>query len=278
LPNSTGTKPSSGSSTPTRRSPDAPRSGLRGLIVPAAATLVVFIVLVGLGIWQLQRLGWKQDLIARVDAGLSASPVEAPGPAEWSTLDFAEREYQPVTVTGVFDEQGEVYVAYTLTRPNGPFGGIGYLVMTPLLTGEGWTVYVNRGFVPREQRYPNQRPEGRISGETAVTGLLREPSTRSWFTPGDSISDNVWFSRDPSLYAQAYSASSAVVAPYIIDAFYDPELPGGLPQGGTTIIDFPNNHLGYAITWFGLAAALLAVFVVFAGGRLRRQSGDDSNS
>ena len=248
------------------------------LVFPGIAALVVFAILIALGLWQVQRLGWKQDLIARVNAGLAAPPAPAPGPAEWPALDFAERAYQPVTVTGTFDERREVYVAYTQTRPNGPFGGIGFLVMTPLLTTEGWTVYVNRGFVPREQRYPNQRPEGSPAGETTVTGLIRAPSRRSWFTPGDGISDNVWFSRDPELYAETYGAPSDEVAPYIIDALYDPELPGGLPQGGTTIVAFPNNHLGYAITWFGLAAALVGVFFAFARGRLRRQSEGDRSS
>jgi surfeit locus 1 family protein len=256
----------------------APTSASRSLIIPAVAALIAFAILIALGLWQVQRLGWKQNLIARVDSALAAPPVPAPGPAEWPTLDSVEREYQPVTVTGVFDEQREAYVSYTLTRPNGPFGGIGYLVMTPLLTNGGWTVYVNRGFVPRERRYPNQRPGGRISGETTVTGLLRSPSTRLWFMPGDSISDNIWFSRDPILYAEAYGAPSPEVAPYVIDAFYDPALSGGLPQGGTTIVEFPNNHLGYAITWFGLAGALVAIFAVFARGRLRSHRDDDSSS
>ena len=254
------------------------RSGVRALILPGIAAAVAFCILVALGFWQVQRLGWKEDLITRMAAGLAAAPVPAPGPAEWAALDYTAREYQPVTVTGTFDERREAYVAYTLTRRIGPFGGIGFLVMTPLLTDEGWTVYVNRGFVPREQRYPNQRPEGSPSGETTVIGLLRAPSQRAWFAPSDDISDNVWFSRDPALYAEAYGAPSSEVAPYIIDAFYDPDLPGGLPQGGTTIIEFPNNHLGYAITWFGLAAALAAVFAAYAWTRLRRQSDGGSNS
>lgn len=93
-----------------------------------------------------------------------------------------------------------------------------------------------------------------------------------WFTPGDDVAGNAWFSRDPKLYATAYGAPSPDVAPYIIDADFDPSLPGGLPQGGETVVDFPNSHLGYAITWFGLALALAGVFVAFAVGRLRGRS------
>jgi surfeit locus 1 family protein len=243
---------------------------LRSLILPAVATLVGLAILVVLGFWQIQRLHWKTDLIARVEAGLTAAPVPAPGPAEWPALDVSAMEYRPVTVTGTFgEERYEVYVAYTLTEPKGPVGGVGYVVMRPLLTTEGWTVYVNRGFVPSDRRYPNQRAEGEIAGVTTITGLMRAPYRRPWFAPGDSIPDNVWFSRDPVLFAEAYGAPSDEVAPYIIDAAFDPDLPGGLPQGGETIIQFPNNHLGYAITWFGLAIALAGVFIAFVRGRLR---------
>jgi surfeit locus 1 family protein len=200
---------------------------------------------------------------------LQAPPVPAPGPDQWLALDVRAAEYQPVTVTGEFSEpRQEVYVAYTLTDPKGPVGGLGFMVMRPLRTTEGWTVYVNRGFVPSDRRYPNQRPEGEIAGTTTVTGLLRAPYRAPWFV-SDGISDNVWFSRDPKLYADAYGAPSSEVAPYIIDAAYDPNLPGGLPQGGETLVQFPNSHLGYAITWFGLAAALAAVFGVYAVRTIR---------
>jgi surfeit locus 1 family protein len=140
--------------------------------------------------------------------------------------------------------------------------------MTPLATAGGWTVYVNRGFVPADRKDPATRPEGQVAGETTVTGLLRAPYDRSWFAPADNRAKNEWFSRDPVLYARASGIEPAKVAPYIIDAKFDAGLPGGLPQGGETIVDFPNNHLQYAITWYGLAAALAGVFFVFARGRL----------
>jgi surfeit locus 1 family protein len=244
----------------------------RSLILPAVATLVGVAILASLGVWQLQRLQWKTALIAHVAERLAAPPIPAPGPAAWAGLDLAALEYQPVTATGTFDHAREAYVVYTLTSPKGPVGGVGYMVMTPLLTTEGWTVYVNRGFVPADRRDPATRAGGVVAGETTVTGLLRTPYRRSWFAPADDVAGNAWFSRDPVLYAEAYGARSSEIAPYIVDAAFDPELPGGLPQGGETIVAFPNNHLGYAITWFGLAAALAAVFAAFARGRLRAQS------
>jgi surfeit locus 1 family protein len=243
-----------------------------GLLWPTAAALAAFAILCALGTWQVQRLHWKEALIASVERGLHAAPVPAPGPDEWPSLDYGDREYQRVTVSGHFDESAEAYVTYTLTEPKGRHGGIGFLVMTPFTTPAGWTVYVNRGFVPRASRYPNQRPGGSIAGETTVTGLFRAPHDAPWWL-SDSVSDNAWFSRDPMLYAKAHGLPPAGVAPYIVDADYDPSLPGGLPQGGETVVAFPNNHLGYAITWFGLAAALAGVYVALIWRRVRERRG-----
>lgn len=240
----------------------------RRLVAPAVAAAAAFAVLVSLGVWQLQRLEWKEALIARVAARIDAEPIAAPGPKEWPDVERADLEYQPVSVTGRFLHQYEAHVFMTLAAPRSQFGGMGYLVMTPLETADGWFVYVNRGFVPEAKKYGTTRPAGQVDAEVTVTGLFRAPRRSAWFSPGDDISDNVWFSRDPGLFAEWHGPPAAWVAPYIIDARYDPELRGGLPQGGETIVDFPNNHLGYALTWFGLAAGLVGVFAVFARGRL----------
>ena len=244
-------------------------TAIRRLLVPGLAALIALAILVGLGVWQVQRLKWKQALIAHVSAELASPPVAAPGPGEWPGLDLTALEYRPVTIRGHFDYSGEAYVVMTLTEPHGPVGGVGYLVMTPLVSDDGWAVYVNRGFVPAASKHPDTRKGGQIAGETTVTGLFRAPRDRSFYAPADDVQRNTWFSRDPALFAKAYGPPADRVAPYIIDAVYDPKLPGGLPQGGETIIDFPNSHLQYAITWFGLAAALVGVFFVFARRRLK---------
>ena len=246
--------------------------GWQRLIVPAILAGIAFVILVGLGIWQLERLSWKEALIARVEAGLAADPVAAPGPETWPAVDLSEVEYEPLEAAGVFDHSKEIHVVYTLTGPKGPLGGLGYQVFTPLRTDGGWWVYVNRGFVPRENKDPTTRSAGQIEGETSMVGLLRAPGVRSWFTPGDDVPGNEWFSRDPALYAAASGLPADTVAPYLIDARFDPELPGGLPQGGETIVSFPNNHLQYAVTWFGLAAVLVAVFAAFTLRRLREDA------
>lgn len=260
----------------TETSDRAPAPTRRSVFILVVSASIGVVILSMLGVWQVQRLGWKTDLIERVETGLSAPPVPAPGPDDWAALDTAAMEYTPMSVTGTFDHARTAYVTYTLTRPKGPAGGLGYMVMTPLLTDDGWTAYVNRGFVPADRRAPETRPESIVEGETTVVGLLRGRSLKPWFVPGDNAADNVWLSRDPALYAAAYGAPSDRIAPYIIDAVYDPDLPGGLPQGGETIVSFSNNHLGYALTWFGLAAALAVMAAAFVVGRLRAQS--DSSS
>ena len=242
-----------------------------GLLWQSIAAFVAFAILCGLGTWQVQRLHWKEALIARVSAGLKAAPVPAPGPKAWPTLDFGKSEYEPVTVTGRFDNAKEIHVLYALTEPKGPIGGRGYFVMTPFTTTDGWIVYVNRGFVPAAKVDPATRLEGQVEGETTVVGPLRQPGRRSWFMPADNVAKNQWISRDPALYAAAEGLPAKEVAPYIIDERYDPARPGGLPQGGETVVSFPNNHLGYLITWYGLALSLALVYVPYMWRRLRER-------
>lgn len=241
----------------------------RGLVVPAIAAGLAFCVLVALGVWQVQRLQWKEALIARTSVRVDATPMAAPGPDQWPGLDLAALEYQPVSVTGRFFHQDEAHVFTVLSAPRGPHGGMGYLVVTPLETADGWLVYVNRGFVPEDRKDSASRSDGQTVAELTVVGLLRAPRSRTWLSAEDDLAGNVWFSRDPALFSAWSGLAAERVAPYTIDMRFDPRLPGGLPQGGETLVQFPNNHLGYALTWFGLAGGLAGVFFVFARGRLR---------
>jgi surfeit locus 1 family protein len=242
---------------------------LRGLIAPGLTALVACIILTGLGVWQVHRLAWKEKLIADVTARIDAPPVPAPGPDAWSRIAGGDAEYEPVTVTGTFQNDKEIHVTYALTSPKGKYGGFGAVVMTPMVTDAGWIVYVNRGFVPEAKIDPATRPGSQITGRTTVTGLVRGPADRSWFMPADDAAKNAWTSRDPKLYAAAEGYAAGRVAPYIVDARFDPSLPEGVPQGGETVVSFPNNHLGYALTWFGLAGGCAIVYIAFAVGRLR---------
>ena len=241
----------------------------RSLVVPTLFVAIAFAILVSLGLWQLQRLKWKEALIAQVSQLVDSEAVKAPPPSTWPGLDLESLEYQPVTATGRYMHEHEAHVFTTLSSPRGPHGGMGYFILTPLVTRDGWLVFVNRGFVPSELKRQATRATGQIETEVTATGLLRAPWHGSWLSPDDDLEGNVWFTRDPARFAEWQGLSNTDLAPYLIDAHFVPGLPGGLPQGGETYLSFPNNHLGYAVTWFGLAAALVVVFFLFVRNRLR---------
>jgi surfeit locus 1 family protein len=246
------------------------RSPIRRLIAPAIAGLVVFAILCSLGVWQWQRLGWKEALIAQVDARLKQAPVPAPGPADWAKLDLNDSDFTPVTVSGTFLNDHEAHLYATLSDPKGPLRGVGWWVFVPFRTDAGWIVYVNRGFVPDANRLPSTRPASLINGHTTVTGLFRKPETPGMFQAKTVAGSDQWFARQPAKFAAAAGLDAASLAPYSIDADATQNA-GGLPQGGETLVVFPNNHLQYVITWFGLALALVGVFIAYARGVLKQR-------
>lgn len=244
-----------------------PRSRSRLLSV-AALALLGTALLTGLGVWQLERRAWKLDLIARVTERVHAPAVAAPGPTLWSRVNAADDEYRHVRVSGRFLNNRETLVK-AVTED-----GSGFWVLTPLRTDAGYTVLVNRGFVPDSRRDPATRIAGQIPTETTVTGLLRMTEPGGAFLRSNDPEANRWYSRDVAAIGRARHLGR--VAPYFIDADATP-VPGGLPVGGLTVIRFPNNHLLYALTWFTLAV-LLANSAIRAGRdewQLRRRSAHD---
>lgn len=219
--------------------------------------------LTALGIWQLERRVWKLDLIERVDARIHASPVPAPGPESWPSVTAASDEYRRVTVTGRLMNDRE-----TLVQAVSDLGG-GFWVMTPLVTDRGFTVLVNRGFVPPEKRDPATRAEGQPQGEVTIAGLLRITEPKGGFLRSNDPAAGRWYSRDVAAIAAAKGLTD--VAPYFIDAD-GTRNPGGWPVGGLTVVSFPNSHLSYALTWFALDLMLIgaALYVVRSEMRRRR--------
>ena len=196
----------------------------------------------GLGVWQVQRLAWKTQLIATVQARVKADPKPAPEPAQWPKVTDLKDEYTRVSVTGHYAFGAEVLVQAATDL------GPGFWVLTPLSTDAGWTVLVNRGFVGLDQRDPNFRahPEG----PQTVTGLLRLSQPGGAFLHANNPAAHRWYSRDTAAIAAAQNLGP--VAPYFIDADQaDP-----LPVGGLTVVTFRNAHLSYALTWFALALGL----------------------
>ena len=230
--------------------------------------VVLFAGFVALGTWQVYRLGWKRDLIARVDARVHAPPVAAPGPDQWSSVNAQSAEYRHVELHGTFlhDRQTLVWAATDL--------GSGYWLITPLQEADGSVVLINRGFVPTDWCGVKGSCAPAPTGDTTVTGLLRISETTRPFRHNEPAR-NSWYTRDVSAIAEARGLPH--VAPYFVD---QDAAPGTLdagkpawPQGGLTVISFPNNHLSYLITWYVLALMVLGAgfYVARDEVRLRRQ-------
>jgi surfeit locus 1 family protein len=225
-----------------------PRRSPFTLLFLGSIALLVFVGLIALGNWQVARRSWKLDLIARVDSRVHAPPAAAPGPAAWPSITASQDEYRHVSARGVFQNGADTLVQ-AVTEEGG-----GFWVLTPLRTDDGFTVLVNRGFVPSDRRSPADRAEGASAGETNVTGLLRITEPKGSFIQSNDPKAGRWYSRDIAAIAAARGLTG--VAPYFIDADATPNR-GGLPVGGLTVIAFVNNHLVYAITWYTLALMLV---------------------
>ena len=226
------------------------RHGNRGTL--ALVSVLILIGIFGgaaLGVWQVQRRAWKLDLIDRVETRVHRPAVPAPGPDAWPTITRDGDEYRHVRVTGHFLDDHE-----TLVRAATDLGS-GYWVLTPLESARGFTVLVNRGFVPPERKDPASRAEGQPDGIVTVDGLLRITEPKGGFLRSNDPADGRWYSRDVAAIAKAQELTN--VAPYFIDAGAAPN-PGGYPVGGLTKVSFYNNHLTYAITWFTLSLMSLA--------------------
>ncbi|WP_226573239.1 SURF1 family protein [Acuticoccus sediminis] len=241
-------------------------------ILLAVAIAGAFVILMGLGTWQLQRLAWKEALIAAAHERPGAAAVPAPGPDTWSGFAIDDWRYRRVTLTGTFGPR-EAYFWIALTEPNGPLSGAGAMVLAPFRTTDGWTVLVNRGFVPEDRRDPASRPGSEPpEGTVTVEGLVRRDDPPSFITPAPDAASRTFYARDIAAIAGALDAAPPV-APYQIDLVAEETPPGGLPQAGESRMTFTNNHLGYAFTWFGLGAALLGVTAAALWRRSGRRHG-----
>lgn len=236
----------------------------RPLLAPGLAALIGCAILVGLGIWQLERKSWKEGLIAAIDARAYGEAVDPPSPASWPAWQPGTGEYQRVRLAGTLLNDLEVPVHGIAEAKRGQ-GVFGFYVFTPLRQRDDTIVFVNRGFVPVELKDAASRPAGQPSGPVTVTGLARSPEVRGAFVPANDPARREWFVRD--LADMARADGLARVAPFYVDADATPN-PGGYPLGGQTRLTLPNDHLNYAFTWFGLALTLAGVFTVFARRRL----------
>jgi surfeit locus 1 family protein len=218
---------------------------------PTLITIPAVLFMLALCLWQVQRMYWKEGVIAERTGRSEAAPIALPPMG----ADIAAAEFHRVTLSGRFDHGREFYLAARSQN-----GNVGYWVVTPLVLSDGaGAVLVNRGWVPTEKKLPEARPEGQITGDVSFDGIIRQPQHQSWFQPDNEPQKNTWFYLDPAEIA----ASSGL--PVRQDLYFDAvksDIPGTYPLGGQTRISIPNDHLQYAITWGALAAALVVIYVI----------------
>jgi surfeit locus 1 family protein len=218
------------------------------------ATLIGLAILISLGIWQVKRLAWKEGLIAEIETRMNSAP-EPLASIEGRFKAQGDVDYFPVSATGTIAGGHEQYFLSTHD------GQSGWNVYAPLQLSDGRVLMLNRGFVPYELRDPAKRPGSQPDGVQTITGLARNPlaAKPSSITPDNDPKSNTWYWKDLNGMAANAGVAPDRLLPFFVD---DWSTRSALPITRTTIISLPNNHLQYAFTWFGLAAALAGVWGV----------------
>lgn len=238
----------------------------RRLFFPVVIVLGALCVLCGLGLWQVERKAWKEKLIAALHERLAAAPDLLPPPRDWSALTQEKDEFRRVTARLQFPNgrRALVFSGPSALRPD--IKSPGYFVFVPAKLASGETVIVNTGFSP-ERQIPD------LAGTQDISGYLRWPERPSWFVAEHDAAGDVWSARDH--LAMAQRKGWGTVAPFYIDQ--ETPLPaGGIPRPGPLTVNLTDNHLGYALTWFGLALGLAAVSGLWLRGQVRK--GADSRT
>jgi surfeit locus 1 family protein len=230
----------------------------RQLYTLLAASTIGVLLLIGLALWQLERLEWKRALLADLSRAIASdAPALDLTEAEALASRDSSRDFLRVTLRGTFDHRLERYL-YS-TRGGEP----GWQILTPLETSGRRLVLIDRGFVPDAYKDPRKRLDSLVPGTVTITGLLRKPQEQGAFTPDNRPDQNQWYWPDmPALFASLGDNAAHVQEPFLVQALPgpgQPALPRPLPPNPAAI---PNNHFGYAFTWFALALVLAVMTVL----------------
>jgi surfeit locus 1 family protein len=230
----------------------------RPTLWPTVFTIPALILLLGLGTWQVQRLHWKEGLIAERTARTTAAPIALPkAGATLSADQLTDLDFRHAAATGRFLHDKEMYLAARTMN-----GNVGYQIVTPLELDDGGVALVNRGWVPNELKDPAKRAAGEVTGEVSVDGVIRLPGRQNWLQPDNERDKNTWFWTDLSAMAGHAGIAPDRLVPVLLEAGPAPN-PGGYPLGGQARINLPNDHLQYAITWYLLAVGLAVIYVTY---------------
>jgi len=223
----------------------------RRFLVPGVTTLIMLTVLIGLGTWQVYRLHWKEGILARIAAAEAEPPVPlTPDPAPFTK----------VWVTGQFRfDRTAQFAAEVRDTGTGPTMGSHQIV--PLERIGASTLLVDRGWAPEKRPTPLDDPAGVVT----VTGYIRPRETQHWFSVADDVADRRFYTLDPKAIGAAVGVADP--APFILVALG--EAGASYPSPAQYLPRPPNNHLSYIITWYGLAVALIVIFLVWTRKALR---------
>lgn len=228
---------------------------LRPSLWPTLFSIPVLALSLGLGFWQLERREWKLDILERIATNQAAPPMTLDELVKGDPLRF---EYGRVKVGGAFQHQNEFFLAARSLKNK-----VGLQVVTPFRTDDGRIVLFDRGWVPSEAKEPARRAAGQPPGRIELTGILRRSQERRQFAPENAPDRNIWFHVDaPLMRKLAGAAPDPMLDRFFLDADATPN-PGGVPVGGQTRLEIPNDHLSYAITWFLIGLALACVYLAY---------------
>ena len=215
-------------------------------------TIFAFFTLMMLGTWQIDRLGQKNDLLKKIQRVSEDITDLKDANIDDSNLD--DWLYRKIKIHGDFISQENIFVFTHLSDPRGKFGGAGYWVLNPFKSDEGNIIIINRGFIP-QNIYDQFSSSANKYKENIVTGYVRKFEKENIFTPDKNIEDRILYLFEKNDIKKLFRIKK--IEPYFIDQVDEYN---SLPQSNETQLKFPNNHLSYAITWYGLATALLFIY------------------
>ncbi len=242
----------------------------RGMFGMSVISLVMVAVLTGLGVWQLQRRVEKHALVAALTERLAAAPVPLPSPSDWKNLSPARDEFRRVSFTATFAPKPDAMVYSSGSAVREDVSGPGTWAFLPAHLADGGVVVINAGFVQNtmQDRAQQNRAVARLitGAPIMMTGYLRFPESAGILIPHEDLGKRLWFNRDQR--AMAMTLGWGEVAPFYVD-LEGPVPESGVPKPGPLEVHLKDDHLQYAITWFGLAAAVLIAFAVWLKGQRR---------
>jgi surfeit locus 1 family protein len=233
-------------------------------------TIVMVALFVGLGVWQLQRRAEKHALIAALTERLAATPGALPSAAQWSALTPARDEFRRVSFSASYRSLPDAMVYSSGSAVREDISGPGTWAFLPARLPSGETVVINTGFVQNtmQDRGLEDRAVERLVTDQPVTltGYIRFPESAGTLTPAENLAKRLWFTRDHLAMGRALGWGA--VAPFYVD-LETPVPASGVPKPGPIEVHLKDDHLQYAITWFGLAGAVVIAFGVWLRGQRR---------